>query len=877
MHAGAEQRIRPRGARASANIIRALLLVLGILIVVYLGYRWGLSSSSTQATIAASASMHHQEIYLRKKADECTSRYDALIAAHQESPLSPSSANLLDARQKASLSALRKQLQAEKKQNSDANQQSMALAKETEECRAETAVEQQRAEGASKREVERLQAAIDQAEQQHRAMQDATRGASRVLLLELLHQRKSRNYQLRSLLKMPPPEDEEAAGTSGGGGREQRPTSAETKYERSLIAKWNVSETADGFPDDVKTVPVRLWTSRQKFVPPVQQRGRKVDAAVVLEDTIRAVIAHWEPFDFNTDNVSNSDIIFFLPDDFLQQRQPAQLESTPGNSKQLLRPSAFGRTGNGDSGLAIGVEAKTQLLRLTLSQVLRILVRMSYCSYKTNSSMFMVPHAFYRPFVASPHVGAEQQQHPSSVFELIDAPLVNFCKQCTHTVQSKEFRLLCDVGDLRKIADVRKANNEETVAAVTTSSGAAGNSSATVPAAVLSGTTATDEDINNNNNDDKQNINNDDGEKALDEKAKKKAQLVRNYKMHHERGRVSSGVATPSLLMSNSGTENYSILDSEDEGGGVGTATTLFDSPYGSADFWKVRSLVRFSPQVYSQVARIVNGDPPQAVNSDNKALFVDETSMQPPLDFYDLAASSSGDLSESRRRKQMRMREIHLMTSFRPSSLTLNTTLAVAFKRSNKWDQACRTRIAATTLPLKHYIWQVGQATRSDKKSNVDGTTAEVSPNDFVAQCSPSVSNLQAGIVSILQARDHLNTVLIAIDAADKDALIEELQDISFGGTAQILLVWPSSSTAAASAFSVAAASNTAQGKESVPTAADSTAAAASEFFGDAVEMQLLSMCDSLLLNRFAEYSQHLSELFLLRKRFNQEGISFF
>ena len=48
-------------------------------------------------------------------------------------------------------------------------------------------------------------------------------------------------------------------------------------------------------------------------------------------------------------------------------------------------------------------------------------------------------------------------------------------------------------------------------------------------------------------------------------------------------------------------------------------------------------------------------------------------------------------------------------------------------------------------------------------------------------------------------------------------------------------------------------------------------------DVMGDSVEMEIMSQCDSILVNRFSEHSQHVTELYLMQNRFKNDGIFFF
>jgi hypothetical protein len=568
------------------------------------------------------------------------------------------------------------------------------MTKKNQQCEEDVETARKQVEAITKAQVEILEKQLQRAEDRYTRMVSENAGARRILLLEVLRQRRARNYALRKALQLAVPEDQEL-------------------YEESLVKLHKISEKADGFPDDVLSIPVRPYTRRRSSDSLLNSSKNGGVEGVTLDDAISAITSNWEAFSY--DPVAHKDSIFIPPtmntfEQDLLSWDPYYLQSESSSSSkpqedgvdtlattrattitvstddqqqkqqepsfiQRSIPSYFGRTGNPPP--VKGILDQTQQIRLTLSQALRIIVRTAFCALRTNNPNFTVPYTFLRSLEPLRNESVSQ-----NLALVVSTPMIQFCSQCSHTIQTKEFQLACDLNAHLASGEFDKSGRVEGK-----------------PVA------ADAEDL----------------------------------------------IATPEKIT----------------------------SVYGSLDFWKTRSRVRFSPKVLVKA------------------------------DEY--------------------MRKHHL----RP-----NTTIAVDFKRSHTWEDACKTRIADKTLPLKHYIWIAGMTM---KENNGDGgTMLEVSANNTLDQCYPSLENLRRGVIAIAQQREYIETVFIAADLSEQDLLQSALAEMDFGPI-NVLLSFPH------------------------------------DVMQDAVEMQIMSHCDSILVNRFSEHSEHITELYLMQKKFNRNGVNFF
>ena len=605
---------RRGGAEGGGMPLWAYLVITALTVTIVVGgYKWGFRAQDKPKKGGVTDTLAREGV-VRSQIRTCDEKRNQLWRAQQ--PGAADADVTARGEQVASLRAENERLFAEYTEL------------ETKKLHCEEAQEMERAmlEAASKKELQALQKQLQEAEAQYAAISSFSAGARRQLLLHVLKRRRQNNNRLRHALLLPVPQ-------------------AAEEYEESLISKWNVSETADGFPD---AIAGKSWWAASRIKAPD-------GANYTLEQEIQAVVALWPQFVYNA---SRHVDIFFTPN-------AAPFDAPPiVDEAAVALPSYFGRTGNAQT--VRGVLPRTQLARLSLAQVMRVVVRVSACAIKTNNPNFTVPSAFLRPRGSA----ADSEEVRQAATTVLEAPLIVFCRKCAHTIQTAEFKLACDGNDAAVLAP-------------------------------SSGQTA------------------------------------------------STGMR--------------GIFDEHPR------------SVYGGYAFWVARSHVRFTPRVIIKAGEY--------------------------------------------------MRSAHLLP---------NTTLAVDFKRSDAWESACRAKIAPTTLPLKHFMWLAGRAMASNE------SLREVSADDVVRQCAPSLTELQRGIVSIAQARDYLDTVFIMADAEDRDALEHQLQTLDLGPL-QVVLSFPT------------------------------------DVLADAVELEVMAQCDSILVNRFMEHSQHATELYLLQNKFAPEGVHFF
>lgn len=647
-----------------------LLLVLAIMIftVIALGYRAGFRAADS------SKSGFHKSLFLegglRNRSAICESKRKALVKERKAGN------NFSNAVERKTIDDLEDQSEDLKIENQNLYEIHTKVIKKNSQCEDSLeGMRKQREEG-TKAEVDKLEAILKQQEDVYRVLSDANAGARRILLLHVLNQRRTRNYQLRKRLQL------------------DVPNLDTTSYEETLIQKHNISEKADGFPDDVLSLPIRAFTRRRQASSIINKtESSNASATELIDDAIYAITSNWESFKY--DSLKHKDVIFFIPT-MDPSTDPAVVPISESNSnnnnnddsdseknkKAIARiqqdyvPSYFDRKGN--APLVKGIVAKTQLAPFSLAQILRIIVRTAFCALRTKNGNLTVPYQYLRPMMSTATATAAEGGTPTSTTEtissLVETPLITFCSECSHTIQTKEFKLACE--------ESAHSPSEQQPQADSFS-----------------------------------------GEKIT--------------------------------------------------------------SVYGSLDFWRTRSRVRFSPSV------IIGAD-----------MYLRRNKMFP------------------------------------------NTTLAVDFKRSSKWQSSCETYIAAKTLPLKHFMWLIGNDMRSDNLAPTSPTAnrsiIEVSANDSLRQCAPTLENLRTGVITLAQQRGYIETVFIAASVEDKEYLDEAVRQADVGPL-QIVISYPMNA------------------------------------MEDAIEMQIMSQSESILVNRYSEHSQHTTELYLLQNAFNQDGISFF
>lgn len=161
-------------------------------------------------------------------------------------------------------------------------------------------------------------------------------------------------------------------------------------------------------------------------------------------------------------------------------------------------------------------------------------------------------------------------------------------------------------------------------------------------------------------------------------------------------------------------------------------------------------------------------------------------------------------------------------------------TTLAISFKRSPRLKRRCVH--LGRGLPFSHYLWLKGMYN--------DTSFLEASAGDVQRQCFPGIDDLQKAVEQISRTQSvSFSAIFVAVDAGDDEvtASLFDSMRLADGRAVKVVLLRP--------------------------TTAEQ----------DVVEMLMSASASHILVNRFSDHSQVLTEMFLLRHQFKPDNIHFF
>jgi hypothetical protein len=165
---------------------------------------------------------------------------------------------------------------------------------------------------------------------------------------------------------------------------------------------------------------------------------------------------------------------------------------------------------------------------------------------------------------------------------------------------------------------------------------------------------------------------------------------------------------------------------------------------------------------------------------------------------------------------------------TFNQAQLAGRNILAVAFKNPPQLRQKCRFR----QTPQRHYLW--ARALTAATNGTLFHAVASANRTE---QCQPSLATL-FDAVEALRQKFKIDAILVSVES---QADLDIIRAADFGGAAQVVAYRPTSS------------------------------------FQDAVDIVLASWATHILVNRYADHSQVLTEAFALRNNITASRIHFF